>query len=392
MYDANELNRIATGQLKELYEIVTGNELRRHSDSWEGACPVCGGDNRFWIKDSTPDHGYCRGCQKAYKGTDIVMGYYGLSFYEACNKLAELLGVSEGTAQYTPSPSVPNECKEQTVSTMPDPPAREWQTAVMDAVIHARDYLWSDAGIHELNYLRGRGFTDKTIRDYWLGFNPQRYCLPVSDKKGNPIKALTGFWMPTFLKLYDDELKDNVLMRVKVRTENHLLALNPDYPKYLFITGSKAVSLFCAQYARPRTGKYHPNIIYVEGEFDAMTINQTAGDICKAVTFGAHGYIGSAEQWQSWYRIPENTVICFDNDSDPKVRDAVRKDEEKLQANIIKAQSLDDEDIRANAPVIRHLPDEYHDWNDILQLPDGAQIIRNKLTEFFSGDADDGLS
>jgi len=115
-----------------------------------------------------------------------------------------------------------------------------------------------------------------------------------------------------------------------------------------------------------------------------MTINQVAGDICRAVTFGSHDYIGEAEQWQSWYRIPDRTVICFDNDSDPMIMKAVRKDEEKLQQKIIKAQSLDDEQYRAEPPVIRHLPEEYHDWNDILKLPNGTEIIRNKLSEWFT--------
>ena len=395
MYDVHILNDKAN--LKDLYETLFCAELKYRSHQWEGACPICGGNDRFRISDDRPHNWYCRQCGESGTAVDLVRIRFNLmeryQFRQAVDKLAELLGETENSAQYNVMSSVPRQPKpEQPVSTMPETPSQEWQSVVMDAVIHARDYLWSKAGINELNYLRDRGFSDSTIRNYWLGFNPYRYTLPVQNKKGEPVKAFNGFWMPTFIKLHDDEPKDNVLMRVKVRMEDHLLKLNPELSKYLFISGGEPISLFCAQYARPRTGKYHPNIMYVEGEFDAMTINQCAGDICKAVTFGSHDYIGKAEQWQSWYRIPENTVICFDNDSDPTIRKSVRKDEEKLRTEIMKAQSLDDIDIRANAPVIRHLPDEYHDWNDILMIPDGKQIIRDKLSEWFSGDSDDELS
>lgn len=384
MYDVNELNKLATGQLKELYERITGNTLRRHSDSWEGPCPKCDGDNRFWISDKTPDHGYCRNCNRPYKAIDIVTAQYPeLSFYEACNKLAELLGVSDSSAVIKTYSSVPNRPVQPVMKlTTPETPSYEWQSAVLKEVITARNFLWSADGCEALQYLRARGFTDKTIRDYWIGYNPNYHVLDIQHN-GEPVKALTGYYIPTFLKLHDSDTKDTVLMRVKVRTPDAVRKANPDIPKYLFISGGKSKSLFCAQYARPRTGKYHPNIIYVEGEFDAMTINQTAGDICKAVTFGSHGYIGNAETWQSWYRIPEHTVICFDNDSDPKIMESVRKDELKLRKEIIKAQSLDAIDIRSCAPVIRHLPERYHDWNDILKEKDGAQIIRNILTGFF---------
>ena len=116
-----------------------------------------------------------------------------------------------------------------------------------------------------------------------------------------------------------------------------------------------------------------------------MTINQTAGDICKAVTFGSHGNIGKAETWVRWYGELENTVICFDNDSDPSIAEAVRKDEQRLQLEIMKAQSLIPTEYRGNVPVIKPFPGQYHDWNDLLQVPNGAQIIRDILTDFFGG-------
>ena len=116
-----------------------------------------------------------------------------------------------------------------------------------------------------------------------------------------------------------------------------------------------------------------------------MTINQVAGDICKAVTFGSHDNIGkTADYWHAWFSAPSHIVVCFDNEKDDeKKAKEVRQHELDLCDEIIRSQSLDDEEYRADAPVVRHLPEQHHDWNDILQLPNGAQIIRKYLTDFF---------
>ena len=74
MYDANYLNEHA--DLKEVYERVTGNTLRRHSDQWEGACPECGGTDRFRIPDHISQRGFCRSCGKTFTAVLEVAGVY----------------------------------------------------------------------------------------------------------------------------------------------------------------------------------------------------------------------------------------------------------------------------------------------------------------------------
>jgi len=385
MLDFKTLNELT--DLKELYEHTTGMKLRKHSTHWEGACPFCGGDDRFYIDPTkSPQLWTCTHCQggKMHTALDYVSLCYGLpnsgaGLKETADKLRELLNISESTAEYK-TVNTQHTIKKQETPTapiMPDVPDADWQTAVKTAVNKAHEYLLSEAGKPYYNYFISRGFTDKIIRWYKLGFNPQRYTLDVT-YDGEPVECYKGYYIPTFGKQYDDE--PDTLYRVKVRTNN-------PKQKYIFIRGSKAKTLFCAKYAL----KY-PNIIYVEGELDAISINQCAYDICHAVTFGSNGYIGQAEQWQSWYRMPDNTVICFDNDPDPDTMHTVRENEKRLQQEIIKAQSLDPVDNRGNSPVICHLPDCYHDWNDILKLPNGREIIRQILTYFFGGDNGQSLT
>ena len=406
MFSIRELNRLA--DLKDLYEKLTGAELRKHSNHWAGACPKCGGDDRFYIDPTkSPQLWTCTHCQggKMHTALDLValcegLPNYGTGLKQTADRLAQLLNVTEDSAQYKTGSEITRPVFIPMVTTMPDIPydgADDWQYSVTSAVNFAHDVLMSDVGKDVRKYLTDRGFTEDTLRKYRIGFNPDKYLLNAFDADGNCIEAPTGIYIPTFVRLNDDD-DHETLLRVKVRVEDwkykaqvkayeeKLQAYNegrvtdkPKRPlKYFSITGSKGTSLFCAEYTRD----YPDRIIYVEGELDAMTINQCADDLCHAVSFGSYKGIGTAEQWQAWYRIPEHTVICFDNDPDPDTYEQVRKKEKELRAEIIKAQSLDAPEDRAPSPIIRNLPKQLHDWNDILR-DHGAQTVREKLTEFF---------
>ena len=398
-YDKNYL--IEHADLKEVYERVTGNSLRRHSDQWEGACPECGGTDRFRIPDRIPHKGFCRSCGKTFNAIDIVLSRYNVSFKDALAVLAEIIGVSESEAQYhgtgTGIISKPSE-RYTKYCALPDEPSDLWQQEVTDAVNHAHDVLMSDAGKKEREYLISRGFTVDTLKKYRIGFNPNKYPLNVTVKdlvtqKEEPVMASVGIYIPTFAKLMDDEPYES-LLRVKVRCEDwKYKSLMKAYEegqrdtpplKYWHIKGGVPKSLFCADYTRDFDT--NTNIIFTEGEFDAMTINQVAGDICRAVTFGSHTNIGdTADYWHAWFSAPSHIIVCFDNEKDQAKAQTVRKHEQDLRDEIIRAQSLDDEEDRADAPVIRHLDEQYHDWNDILMMPNGKQTIRDILTGWFCG-------
>lgn len=400
MYDANYLNEHA--DLKEVYVRVTGNSLKRHSDQWEGACPVCGGTDRFRITDRIPHRGFCRSCGKTFSAVDIVLSRYNVSFKDALAVLAEIIGVSESEAEYhgTGTVTAPKPSERFTdFCALPDEPSDLWQQEVTEAVNHAHDVLMSNAGKKEREYLISRGFTEDTLRKYRIGFNPNQYLLKVKDSKGEPIKASVGIYIPTFAKLMDGEPYES-LLRVKVRCEDWKYKANMkayeegtrDKPnKYWHIKGGVSKSLFCADYARDFNT--NENIIFTEGEFDAITINQCASDICRAVTFGSHDNNGkTADHWHAWFSAPSHIIVCFDNEkNDVKKAEEVREHEQDLRDEIIKAQSLDDEEVRADAPVIRHLDEQYHDWNDILMMENGKQIIRDTLTRWFTEGTSDVL-
>lgn len=394
MYDAEYLNEHA--DLKAVYEYVTGHTLRRHSDQWEGSCPFCSDSkDSFRIPDKIPHRWFCRKCkEKGGTALDLVLSTKS-GFREACEELARIMNITEDEAQYKgirrdPAVQIPKD-RYTDFCALPEEPSDRWQAEVIEAVNHAHDFLMSDAGRKEREYLYRRGFSESTLRENRIGFNPTAYPMNVTDDEGRPVKASVGIYIPTFVKLMDGEPYES-LLRVKVRAEDwYYRSLQKAYDegridytplKYWHIKGGISKSLFCADYAR--NIDTNENIIFTEGEFDAMSINQVAGDICHAVTFGSHSNVGrTADYWHAWFCAPSQTIVCFDNESDPVKAQAVRKHEDDLRNEITRAQALDDEQYRAEIPIIRHLPEQYHDWNDILQMENGEQIIRDILTEMF---------
>ena len=66
------------------------------------------------------------------------------------------------------------------------PPGATWQAAANDLIAQAESALWSPGGIRALEYLKGRGLSDRTIKRFRLGYHPEDQRIPVA-KWGSPI-------------------------------------------------------------------------------------------------------------------------------------------------------------------------------------------------------------
>jgi DNA primase len=66
---------------------------RTGADELHGACPLCGGEDRFWVRPSWR-RWFCRQC--CSEGADIITLYRGVNgagFHEALEDLAGLAGI-----------------------------------------------------------------------------------------------------------------------------------------------------------------------------------------------------------------------------------------------------------------------------------------------------------
>lgn len=180
-----------------LLQLVGGNlkrAARTDSGEYAGACPFCGGHDRFrvWPHSDTP-HWWCRQCDQSGDAIAFVRQKHGVDFKTAL----AMLGLHGNTPRWQPAPLQVREPEPLA------PPSDAWQEFAWEFVLWAETLLWHDTNSQALNWLRKRGFTEHSIKQFRLGFNPEdRYVKRVdwrlpdlpSDRAGG--RPRTHIWLP----------------------------------------------------------------------------------------------------------------------------------------------------------------------------------------------------
>jgi hypothetical protein len=265
----------------------SGTGLKRVASTkggeFAGPCPVCGGEDRFrcWPNAERPGW-FCRGCDRGGDAVSFVMHVKRIGYREACRKL----GLTPGSRSATSTPQPPESADD-------NPPSVLWQERAQDFVAWAEQQLWSAAGAPVLAYLhRYRGLSDDTIRTAHVGLNPSDlYEAPArwgieSDRK---VWMPTGIVIPCFAA--------GSLWYARVRRPlsddqhgNHD-ALSDYLPpvafgreqKYVHVKGSRPKSALFGVDSLPD----HDIAVLTEGEFDALLLEQVAGDLVGVATLGS---------------------------------------------------------------------------------------------------------
>ena len=165
------------------------------------------------------------------------------------------------------APSVSRQCNVRPASPEPTiarPPDDEWQQAARAVVSTAEDHLWSAEGEPALAYLLKRGLTTTTIREARLGFVPGDF---------REWREIAGLNVPCGITI--PWLADGHLWAVKVRRA-------AGGPKYVQVAGGSTDGLYNAD---ALVG--HHAALFCEGEFDALILQQEAGDLLASVTLGS---------------------------------------------------------------------------------------------------------
>jgi len=134
------------------------------SHEYAGACPRCGGDDRFHVR---PSGWFCRQCHPTseHGWSDciaLVQWIEGVGFLEAAQRLSGP-GLITPATKAQPARSEPKH-KSQ---------APSWAREAAAEVERAQALIWQPEGRPGLDYLHGRGFTDKTIRAFEFGYMAQ---------------------------------------------------------------------------------------------------------------------------------------------------------------------------------------------------------------------------
>lgn len=269
-----EQNRLAAFlNVNELKKVANtgGGELA-------GPCPFCGGRDRFRVQPAN-NIWLCRNCTGGQwrDVIDFVARRDRLTMGQAAQKLSAGLDVIPDQRAAVRSGS------QHTAYT---PPPDDWQRQAKKAALECFENLYTNAGARALEYLRGRGFTLDTIARFGLGYSP--------GYKSGDLWIPKGVTIPTEI--------GGVLWSLKIRTNGS--------PKYTLVKGSKPAALFNAEKLRTAD-----NCVITEGEFNAITVDQEAGDLVTVASLG-----GSASNridlaaW-GWYFMTKRLILAvYDND------------------------------------------------------------------------------
>jgi hypothetical protein len=190
----------------------------------------------------------------------------GLSFSEACRTLGvDTLSISARPARsiQPASPFAPD----------PDPPSPAWRARADRFVEVAQRTLWSDAGARARAWLAERGLTEETIRHWRLGYQRADAWEAPADwglDGGKRISLPRGIIIPGSL--------DEQLWQIKVRRP---VQHPEDGPKYVYVRDGRIPLL------RSDALEDRPIVAIVEGELDALLLDQEAGDLIGVVTLGS---------------------------------------------------------------------------------------------------------
>ncbi len=283
-----------------LATIEQDTPLRRTSShrggEYHGPCPFCGGTDRFRVQ---PEHGFWK-CRQCGRGGDLVAYLVATGRLSLAEAYRERHGDAKTTVEHRGRQSVSHVKTPGTpAGEVVTAPNRAWQGRAWNFVADCQDELWGPDGERALEWLRGRGLHDDTIRGAGLGYNPQDsyeeravWGLPTNSKR---IWLPRGIVIPWFVA--------REIWRVNIRRP-----IRPGQrPKFIGPAGF-ANGLYNAD----QLSGERPAII-VEGELDALTLLQEAGDIVVPVATGsAEG--ARRSRWVAELALCSQVLVSFDAD------------------------------------------------------------------------------
>ena len=287
-------------------EVTLRRKAGTHGGEYAGPCPWCGGRDRFRV---WPESGryWCRQCDKKGDAIQYLRDREGLTFAEACERLG--VEAERGRTQHTPATPPPPPPRERLSA-----PGEAWQERARSFVRYAQEQLWTDAGREGLAYLREkRGLSDAVIRAAGLGWN-------LKDLRDTPGRwGLDGkkVWLPAGVVIPWEI--GGELWRVNVRRRDGDIA--EDRARYerqgkgkgpTKCIGPRGWAGGSPLYNADALTADRPAVL-VEGELDALTITQHAGDIVTAVATGSTGG-ARRTRWIARLALPPLVLVAYDAD------------------------------------------------------------------------------
>jgi DNA primase len=282
---------------------------RKGRSEFSGLCPFHNEKTPSFTVNDQKSFFHCFGCGAHGDAVGFVMRSEGLPFPEAVERLASEAGLA------LPVSTPQERARAQQAATLHE--------AVEKAATWFERNLWSADGTQALAYLRRRGLSDTTIRNFRLGFAPDRreglrQALMSSTLPEDLLVEAGLLVAPEGGRATYDRFRGRVMFPIDDR-RGRVVAfggriLGEGEPKYLNSPETplfpKGEMLFA--YARAR-GAVHDGAtaIVAEGYMDVIALHQAGftGAVAPLGTALTEGQLGL------WWRIAEEPVLCFDGDN-----------------------------------------------------------------------------
>jgi DNA primase len=289
-----DLNRVI--EQADLLAICGDTQLRKiastNGGEWAGPCPFCGGKDRFHVQPYAKPVPIwmCRHCEDGKWHT--VIGYVAMkhnldpNIYEDLKQIVRLVTGNEPVTSPSHGPRVVFDPPPKPAYA---PPPDDWQSSACQIIDECESVLWEPRSHKVLDYLRGRGLRDDTIRRFRLG-----YC-----SVGHTVKEE---WLPRGITI--PCIVAGEVWYLKIR-----LPVLPGAEKYIQWAGGRPKAIYNADALVGVS-----MALFCEGEFDCMIANQEIGDLITTVTMGSATNRPDLATWGG-YLLPLNPILAtYDSD------------------------------------------------------------------------------
>lgn len=277
-------------------------ELKKAGREFKGLCPFHSEKTPSFTVVPAKDFYHCFGCGANGSALGFLMAYESLSFVEAVEALADLLGIE-----------VPRETG----------PAPERHDPVYE-VLKEADQLYrarlreSDAAI---SYLRDRGIDGATAARFAMGYAPDSWDTVLKTLGSSPtrVQALidAGLIIAADSGRRYDRFRDRLMFPIRDHRGRVIgfggRLLGEGEPKYLnspetvaFHKGQALYGLFEARQSRAALNR----ILIVEGYMDVASLAQHGIPYAVATL----GTATTADHLRRLTRLADTLIFCFDGD------------------------------------------------------------------------------
>ncbi len=283
-------------------------KLKRRGQNWFGLCPFHNEKTPSFSVNPGRGFYYCFGCGAGGDVVNFLIEHAGMSFLEAVEDLAQRAGIP-----------IPERRAD------PETGQRERLRDVLEAAAHwYQSQLKGTAGKEAVNYLKGRGITGETARNFRIGYAPggweglaghlreQNFPIEVAAQAGL-VKHREGGG-------YYDVFRDRLVFPFLDRRGRvigfggRLLSDETEGPKYLNSPETAFYQKSRVLYGLPQaveTILKGDRAVLVEGYFDVLSLHQA--DLTGAVA--ASGTAFTDQQAQILKRLVKRVVLVFDADA-----------------------------------------------------------------------------